>query len=228
MTGVQTCALPIFLEEAIQSLDELDYLKTENRAGISKITVHVKKEIRAEQMQQLWDKLRRKVNDAQSKLPAGANPSVVRDDFGDVLGVFYALTGEGKSYRDLEDQAKVIKNNILKVKDVAKVEVYGAQQRTVDIKVQPSMMVSSGVTVTDIMSAFDKQNRITSGGAINTTDNRIRIESTGIFATLEDISNLTIVSRTGDYFRLGDIAEIEESYVTPAQNKMYEIGRAHV
>lgn len=81
------------LEEAIQSLGELYYLKTENRAGLSKITVYVKKEIRADEMQQLWDKLRRKVNDVQDKLPAGAGTSIVNDDFGDVLGVFYGLTG---------------------------------------------------------------------------------------------------------------------------------------
>ena len=78
------------LEESIQSLGELYYLKTENRTGLFKITVYVKKEIRADEMQQLWDKLRRKVNDVQSKIPAGnAGPSVVNDDFGDVLGVFW-------------------------------------------------------------------------------------------------------------------------------------------
>lgn len=73
------------LEESIQSLGELYYLKSENRVGLSKITVYVKKEIRADAMQQLWDKLRRKVNDVQNKLPEGAGPSVVNDDFGDVL-----------------------------------------------------------------------------------------------------------------------------------------------
>lgn len=94
------------LEESIQSLGELYYLKTENRAGLSKITVYVKKEIRAKDMQQLWDKLRRKVNDVQNKLPAGAGPSVVNDDFGDVLGVFYGLSSETHTYRELEDCAK--------------------------------------------------------------------------------------------------------------------------
>ena len=84
-------------------------------------------------MQQLWDKLRRKVNDVQSKLPAGAGPSVVNDDFGDVLGVFYGLTGEGYSYRELENQAKLIKNVLLRVKDVAKVEIYGVQSPTIDV-----------------------------------------------------------------------------------------------
>lgn len=111
------------LEEAIQSLGELYYLKTDNRAGLSKITVYVKKEIRADEMQQLWDKLRRKVSDAQSKLPAGAATSVVNDDFGDVLGVFYGLRGEGFSYRMLEDEAQKVKNELLKVQDVAKVEL---------------------------------------------------------------------------------------------------------
>ena len=125
------------LEEAIQSLGELYYLKTENRAGLSKITVYVKKEIRADEMQQLWDKLRRKVGDVQSKLPAGAGPSVVNDDFGDVLGVFYGLTGEGHTYRELEEQAKQIKNELLKTKDVAKIEIYGVQTPTIDIHISP-------------------------------------------------------------------------------------------
>ena len=85
------------LEESIQSLDELYYLKSENRVGMSKITVYVKKEVRADEMQQLWDKLRRKVSDVQGRLPEGAGPSVVNDDFGDVLGVFYGLTGDGRT-----------------------------------------------------------------------------------------------------------------------------------
>ena len=181
------------LEESIQALGELYYLKTENRAGLSKITVYVKKETRADEMQQLWDKLRRKVSDVQSKLPEGAGPSVVNDDFGDVLGVFYGLTGSGHSYRELEDEAKLIKNEILKVKDVAKVEIYGTQTPTIDIS---------------------------DAGGIDVGSNRLRIESTGNFYSLDDIRNLTIVSRTGEHFRLADITRIEESYQTPASNLM--------
>lgn len=208
------------LEESIQSLGELYYLKTENRAGLSKITVYVKKEIRADEMQQLWDKLRRKVNDVQSKLPAGAGPSVVNDDFGDVLGVFYGLTGEGYSYRELENQAKLIKNVLLRVKDVAKVEIYGVQSPTIDVILNPSVMARSGITTTDISRAFDAQNRVVDAGGIDAGVNRIRIESTGNFYSLDDIRNMTIVSRTGEHFRLADIAEIEESYQTPPSNKM--------
>lgn len=208
------------LEQAIQSLGELYYLKTENRAGLSKITVYVKKEIRADQMQQLWDKLRRKVGDVQEKLPSGAGVSVVNDDFGDVLGVFYALTGNGRTYRELEQQAKQIKNDILKVKDVAKVELYGIQTPTIDIVVSPSVMGQSDITTADIARAFDSQNKVVDAGAIETTENRIRIESTGNFYSLDEIRNLTIVSKTGENFRLNDIARINEGYMTPASNLM--------
>lgn len=208
------------LEESIQALGELYYLKTENRAGLSKITVYVKKETRADEMQQLWDKLRRKVSDVQSKLPEGAGPSVVNDDFGDVLGVFYGLTGSGHSYRELEDEAKLIKNEILKVKDVAKVEIYGTQTPTIDISVSPSVMARSGITMADIARAFEAQNKVVDAGGIDVGSNRLRIESTGNFYSLDDIRNLTIVSSTGEHFRLADITRIEESYQTPASNLM--------
>lgn len=208
------------LEEAIQQLGELYYLKTENRAGLSKITVYVKKEIRAAEMQQLWDKLRRKVGDVQGKLPAGAGPSVVNDDFGDVLGVFYALTGEGYTMREMEDEAKRIKNELLKVKDVAKVEIYGVQPRTIDVTISPAVMARSGVTAADVARAFEAQNQIVDAGGVDAGTGRIRIDPSGSFGSLDDLRELTIVSRTGEHFRLADIATVEESYQTPPANMM--------
>ncbi len=208
------------LEEAIQSLGELYYLKTENRAGLSKITVYVKKEIRADEMQQLWDKLRRKVNDVQGKLPSGAGTSIVNDDFGDVSGVFYGLTGESYTYRELEDQVKLIKDDLLKVKDVAKVEIYGIQTPVIDIQINPTILSNRGITTADIKRAFDGQNKVVDAGSIRNGETRIRIESTGNFYSLDDIRNLTIVSHSGEHFRLGDIARIEEGYQTPPQNFM--------
>lgn len=208
------------LEEAIQSLDELYYLKTDNREGLSKITVYVKKEIRAKDMQQLWDKLRRKVNDAQSKLPAGAGPSVVNDDFGDVYGVFYGLSSTTHNYRELEDQAINIKKDLLKVKDVAKVDLFGLQGRAIEVKIDPSQLSQSKLSIADIAQAFARQNNIVDAGAIETDRNRLRIEAAGSFTSLDEIRNLTVVSRDGVFFRLGEIAEISETYVKPARNEM--------
>ena len=208
------------LEESIQSLGELYYLKTDNRAGLSKITVYVKKEIRTDEMQQLWDKLRRKVSDVQSKLPAGAGPSVVNDDFGDVLGVFYGLSSDCHTYRELEEQAEIIKNELLDVKDVAKVELFGVQNRTIEVTINPTLLSKSGLTVHDIISAFDKQNKIVDAGAIETDTHRLRVEAVGSFFSMEEIENLTVVSKDGTYFRLGEIATFSESYVHPARSKM--------
>lgn len=208
------------LEEAIQSLGELYYLKTDNRQGLSKITVYVKKEIRADEMQQLWDKLRRKVLDARSKLPAGAADPVVNDDFGDVLGVFYSLQGDGYSYREMEDWAQLLKKEMLKLKDVAKVELFGIQNRSIEISVNPATMAQRGVTIGDITNAFDKYNRVVDAGALETSSNRLRVEATGAFSTIEELQNMIIVSGRGEYFRLGDIATVEESYVKPARNMM--------
>lgn len=208
------------LEEAIQSLGELYYLKTENRAGLSKITVYVKKEIRADAMQQLWDKLRRKVGDAQGKLPAGAGTSVVNDDFGDVLGVFYGLSSAVHTYRELEEQAERLKNELLAVPDVARVELYGVQNRTIEVEADPSLLTASGLTMADIAAAFDRQNRIVDAGAVEATHNRLRIDAAGSFTTLEELENLTVTSRDGSYFRLGELAAVSESYVHPARSRM--------
>ena len=208
------------LEEAIQSLGELYYLKTENRAGLSKITVYVKKEIRADAMQQLWDKLRRKVGDAQGKLPAGAGTSVVNDDFGDVLGVFYGLSSAVHTYRELEEQAECLKNELLAVPDVARVELYGVQNRTIEVEADPSLLAASGLTMADIAAAFDRQNCIVDAGAVETAHNRLRIDAAGSFTTLQELENLTVTSRDGSYFRLGELAAVSESYVHPARSRM--------
>lgn len=112
------------LEEVIQSLGKLHYLKTKNRAELSKIMVYVKKEIQIGETQQLWSKLRQKTNNIRGKLPSGAGASIANDGFDDVLGVSYGLTGESYTYRELEDQAKLIKDDLPGAKDVAKIETH--------------------------------------------------------------------------------------------------------
>ena len=112
------------------------------------------------------------------------------------------------------------KQTVQKIKDVAKIEIYGIQTPTIDVSVSPSVMAQSGITTSDIARAFEAQNKVVDAGGIDAGQNRLRIESTGNFYSLDDIRNLTIVSRSGEHFRLADIAQIEESYQTPASNLM--------
>ncbi len=116
--------------------------------------------------------------------------------------------------------AKAIKNEILSVKDVAKVELFGVQNRTIEIQVNSHALTESGLTMADIASAFVGQNKIVDAGAVETETNRLRVEAGGAFSSVEEIENLTVVSKNGDYFRLGDIALVCQSYVHPARNKM--------
>ena len=208
------------LEEAVQSLGEVYYLKTENRAGLSKITVYVKKEIRADDMQQLWDKLRRKVNDVQASLPAGAGPSRVNDDFGDVLGIFYGIYGAACSNRDLEKQAECLKNELLKVDDVARVELCGVQTPVVEICLSQGIMATAGITADDVRRTIDARNVMVDAGALEIGANRLRIQPAGAFESLDEIRDIQVVSPNGTYFRMGDIAEIRESYSRPLSEVM--------
>ena len=109
---------------------------------------------------------------------------------------------------------------MLKLKDVAKVELFGIQNRSIEISVNPATMAQRGVTIGDITNAFDKYNRVVDAGALETSSNRLRVEATGAFSTIEELQNMIIVSGSGEYFRLGDIATVEESYVKPARNMM--------
>lgn len=212
------------IEESIQQLEELYYLKTENREGFSKITVYIKKETRAPQMQQLWDKLRRKVSDVQGSLPQGAGPSVVNDDFGDVLGIFYALQSETHSYRELEDEAEKLKKEILGIKDVAKVELSGLQTPSIDVWIRPAVMASRGLKVEHIQEAVARRNTVVDGGWIEGGGYRLRLDLEGNFGSVDEIRNLMLVDSKGENIRLGDIAQVNESYVCPPQNQMFVNG----
>lgn len=145
---------------------------------------------------------------------------MVNDDFGDVLGVFYGLSSAVHTYRELEEQAERLKNELLAVPDVARVELYGVQNRTIEVEVDPSLLAASGLTMADIAAAFDRQNRIVDAGAVETAHNRLRIDAAGSFTTLEELENLTVTSRDGSYFRLGELAAVSESYVRPARSRM--------
>ena len=124
------------------------------------------------------------------------------------------------TYRELEEQAERLKNELLAVPDVARVELYGVQNHTIEVEVDPSLLASSGLVMADIAAAFDRQNRIVDAGAVETTHNRLRIDAAGSFTTLEELENLTVTSRDGSYFRLGELAAVSESYVHPARSRM--------
>ncbi|GJM63795.1 efflux RND transporter permease subunit [Persicobacter diffluens] len=208
------------LEEAIQSLGELDYVKSDSRPGVSRIMVFLKKTTKQQDLQQTWDKLRRKVGDAQAQLPAGANTSVVNDDFADVLGVFYGLYGDGFTYHELNKYADEIKKEILKVPNVAKVNLFGKAMESVDINLSYATMAELGISLESVIGALNQQNKLVNSGFLNTPTQRIRIHTGGDFSEVAALEDFIVTAQDGAQVRLKEFASIEMGYVTPYTAKM--------
>ena len=133
------------IETAVQELGQIKHVTSTLSPGRSIVTVTIKDQYDRRTLPQVWDELRRKVNDAQGRLPPGAGPSLVRDDFGDVFGIFLALSGDGFSYAELRDAARLLQRELLLVPDVAKVTLSGLQRETIYIEISRARLASLGV-----------------------------------------------------------------------------------
>ena len=209
------------LEEAIQSLGELKEIKSTSRDGLSVIHAEMKPTYKGAALQQVWDKLRRKVNDAQGQLPPGAGPSVVNDDFSDVYGLYYAITGDEYSYEELNEYAKNLKKELLLCEDVAKINFWGVQPEVIYIEVSQARMAELGISPRTIVGVVQSQNVVQSSGNVFVGDDYLRIEPTGEFSSEQRIGDLLIASPVaGHSIRLRDIAEIRRGYQDPPRQLM--------
>ncbi|TWU40231.1 Toluene efflux pump membrane transporter TtgB [Novipirellula aureliae] len=215
------------LEEAVQSLGELDEIHSTSQDGLSIIHADMKEKYQGEkELQQIWDKLRRKVNDAQAELPSGAGPSIVNDDFGDVYGLFYAITGEGYSYEDLKEYGESLKKQLLRCDDVAKISFSGTQPEVIYIEVAQARIAKLGISPQVVLQLLQSQNIVQPSGNVMVGENYVRIEPTGEFNSEERIGDLLIVSPvTGAGMRLRDIAEVRRGYLDPPVSIMRFNGR---
>ncbi|MHC4559852.1 MAG: efflux RND transporter permease subunit, partial [Planctomycetota bacterium] len=205
------------IETAIQKLGEVDYVKSLSMPGYSNIHVELKKEVPKEAIPQVWDELRRKVNDVQSKLPPGTSSSIVNDDFGDVYGIFYAIYGDGYSYAELKEYADMLRRELLLVQDVADVTLFGAQQEVVYIEISRARMAQLGLSPSAIFVSLSGQNMVAAAGSIEVGRQYIRIQPTGELKSIEEIGDVLILQpgkeRTKLYLK--DIATIRRGYQEP-------------
>ena len=202
---------------AIQELGQLKRLTSISRAGSSIITVTIEDKYDKHSLPQVWDELRRKVGDVQSKLPPGVLPSIVADDYGDVFGVIIALHGNDYSYKELNDFAKFLRREFLQVKDVAKVIVWGKQQEQVFVEIPRARMATLGIGLDQIYATLQKQNLVANSGSVRVGPEYIyALTPTGEISSVDKIAEL-IVSKGADdrLIYLKDIATIHRGYVSP-------------
>ena len=217
------------IEREVQSMRLVHKITSESYYGLSKVLVELDPATRASEIPQLWDELRRKVLNIQPRLPAGASPVTVADDFGDVYGIYYGLSVDGGfTWAELRDWAQRIKTALVTVDGVQKVSLFGEQTPVVNVYVSLAALANFAIRPETIVATIGQQNTIVNSGEKQAGALQIQILEAGTYKNLDDISNQMLTAASGKQYRLGDIARVERGYADPPQTLMRVDGRRAV
>lgn len=207
------------IENAIQQLPYVDYVTSISSPGKSQITVEMKSSYRKQDLRQIWDELRRKINDQASSMPSGVYPSKIMDDFGDVYGVMYAVTGDGYSYDELKDYVDYLKRELVLVEGVSKVTIGGEQQAQVMVEISTRKLAQLGISPNRIYQLLQTQNSVSNAGKVRVGDESIRLHPTGEFKDVKELESL-LISKPGEneLIYLGDVATVFREYAEVPTN----------
>ncbi len=213
------------IEKRLQDLPGLDFLRSYSKPGQAVIYVSLKEDaVAAAEVHPTWLEARNMVNDIKGTLPQGVDGPYFNDRFDDVFGCIYALTGDGYSYEELREQAQHIRQVLLKVPSVKKVELLGVQAEKIYIELETAKMAQLGLDPSALMNAVQAQNVMAPAGMVETTAANVFLRVNGRFAALDDLKNLPIRA-AGHSLRLNDIARISRSYSDPPDPKFFYDGQ---
>ena len=207
------------LETAIQRMPQLLWVESVSKPGLSRITVEIDDSYGPREMPQVWDELRRRLGDATAELPAGAGPPAVNDDFGDVYGLYYAVTAEGYSWAEKREVARSMRRELLTVPGVGKVEVLGLVEETVTVEVPSARLERLGLSPEQVLALIGGENAVLPGGALRSEDARMRVDLRPGFDTVEGIETLRVGVPGGtEQISILDIARVSRGEAeTPQQ-----------
>ncbi|NRA54950.1 MAG: efflux RND transporter permease subunit [Gammaproteobacteria bacterium] len=201
------------IENALQQLPYVDFVRSISSPGMSQIIVTMKSHHRKQELRQIWDEVRRKVNDLAPNLPAGVMTPKVVDDFGDVFGVLLAVSGQGFSYDELNDYVNYIRRELVLVNGVSKVKIAGQQREQVVVEISRDKLVSLGISQQHIFELLQNQNTVSNAGRIKVGQENIRFHSTGEFQDVSELESLIISSPgSAKLIYLGDVATVRREY----------------
>ncbi|MEG0795840.1 MAG: efflux RND transporter permease subunit [Odoribacter sp.] len=204
------------IEREIQSMRRVYKIKSDSYYGMSKINIELSPATPPEEMPQMWDELRRKVLNVQSQLPQGASTITVSDDFGDVFGIYFALTADdGFSYHDLREWGQRLKTELVTIEGVQKVALFGEQVEVVNVYISMSKLANSGINLNSVMQTIKSQNSLINTGEKRADNIQLKILAEGTYKNLTDIRNQLISTENGQQVKLGDITVIEKGYLDP-------------
>ena len=206
------------IEEVAQELPELKTVTSESRTGLSVVSVQLKQEVPPEELQAVWDRLRRKIETIRSDLPEGIyGPEVKDDGIGVVYGIAIGLTGDGFTFAELETYAKNLRDDLIKLPDAAEVKISGIQKERIYLQFNDARLAELGLSAQKIKNSIASTNIVFSGGEVSLEDERLVLEPTGSYADLDDLGRTLIaVGKDGSVY-LGDVTRIVRAYETPQQ-----------
>jgi len=213
------------IEKKAQEIPEVKEINSTSRTGLSVVTVKLKDEVAPEELQAIWDKLRRKINSLRD-LPQNVKPNLNDDDVGVVYGIMVGLISDGYSYVEMKEAADKLKDALIKLDDAAKVELGGVQDERVFIEFDESQLKEYGLSSSKLQSIIASTNILDSGGEVNLESERIVLEPTGNYESLESIENTLIPIGDGSQVvQLRDITSIRKAYVEPASTIVHVNGK---
>lgn len=213
------------LEDELRALPDVKKVKTECRNGSALFTVEFQMTVLKKELEQHFDLLRRKVNDAASRLPQGCYTPLVIDDMMDVYGIFYALTADGYDYPEMYQYAKYLRRELLDVKGAKRINIIGNRDEVINIVLSKEQIARNGIVPTQIMSALQAAGKTVDAGRYSTGDERIALYVDSAVESEEDIRNLTIRTLDGKSMRLADIARVERTFAEPQRNGFFVDGK---
>ncbi|MSR13653.1 MAG: efflux RND transporter permease subunit [Gammaproteobacteria bacterium] len=202
------------IEEKLQELNALDYLRSYSRPGESQIFIIFREDGPAAAMPENYYQARKKVSDIRHTLPAGVIGPSFNDEFADTFGNIYALQGADFSYAELKEYAERVRDRLLRIADVAKVNFIGLQEERIFVDIANTRRAELGIPAQVLMDVLAEQNGIVTAGSFDTSTDKIYARVSGSFTTVEDVENLPI-EYAGRTFRLGDIATVYRGYQDP-------------
>jgi multidrug efflux pump len=215
------------LEKKLQEAPYVDVLRSYSKPGESQIIILLKDSTPAAEVPNAWYQVRKKVADMRHTLPTGINGPFFNDEFGDTLGNLFTLSGDGYSYAQLKSYADTVRLELLRVPDVAKVDIIGDQEEKIFVELSNTKLATLGLDPTLIFSTLQSQNAMTAAGSYETASDKIFLRVSGDFETAENVRNIVI--RAGNRsFRLSDIARVYRGYVDPPQPKVRFMGKEAV
>ena len=213
------------MEDELRALPNVKKVKTECQNGSAMFTVEFQMTVLEKELEQHFDLLRRKVNDAASRLPQGCYSPVVVDDMMDVYGIFYALTADGYDYPEMYKYAKYLRRELLGVKGVKRINIIGNRDEVINIVLSKEQIARNGIVPTQIMSTLQAAGKTVDAGKYRSGDERIAIYVDSAVENEEDIRNLQIRTLDGKTMRLGDIARVERAFAEPQRNGFFVNGQ---